>query len=181
MIIQYGTSYVLSPQQLLDCVTQNSGCTTGTLSRALRYLQSYGLESSSIYPFTSGFTGVAGACAFNAANAVAKIGTISPYTCTGQPEAYLRCMLLVRGPFIAGLYASTAFSTYTGGILTASSCGTASSTLYLQVVGYGAGHWILRGSFGLSWGEAGFARIEFGRNACGIANEVTFGTALPPI
>jgi len=46
----------------------------------------------------------------------------------------------------------------------------------VQIVGYDltgpVPYWIVRNTWGTSWGENGYVRIKFGSNMCGISNEV---------
>jgi len=49
----------------------------------------------------------------------------------------------------------------------------------VQIVGFdttksSASYWIVKNSWGDSWGEDGYVRLEFGTNACGVADEATF-------
>ena len=68
---------------------------------------------------------------------------------------------------------ATLWQTYTGGIITSTSgCG---STLNhaVQLVGYNAAqsYWIVRNSWGESWGEGGYIYVQEGKNVCGIAGQ----------
>ncbi len=47
----------------------------------------------------------------------------------------------------------------------------------VQLVGYGTdagtNYWSVRNSWGVSWGEVGYIRVERDKNLCGIADEPT--------
>jgi len=65
------------------------------------------------------------------------------------------------------------WQTYTGGVITsADGCGTALDH-NVQVTGYNeaGNYWIVRNSWGASWGNDGFVYVEAGKNVCGIAME----------
>merc|ERR1712110_756227 len=67
------------------------------------------------------------------------------------------------------------WQTYQGGVITASSgCGT-SIDHAVQATGYNAegNYWIVRNSWGETWGESGFVWVEYGSNVCGITDQAT--------
>ena len=70
---------------------------------------------------------------------------------------------------------ATALQTYSTGIL-GESCGR-SINHCVQVVGAGVSggtpYWKVRNSWGTSWGEDGYCKIQYGINACGIASDAT--------
>ena len=67
------------------------------------------------------------------------------------------------------------WQTYTGGVITTSSgCGTDLDHA-VQAVGYNAAgnYWIIRNSWGDSWGESGNVYVEYGHNVCGLTAQAT--------
>lgn len=70
------------------------------------------------------------------------------------------------------------FQAYTSGVLTGS-CGTNVDHAVL-VVGFGTDsgvdYWKVKNSWGPTWGENGYIRIERGSNKCGIGTEATYPT-----
>lgn len=66
-----------------------------------------------------------------------------------------------------------AWSFYSGGIF--SDCGTSLDHGVLAV-GYTDDYWIVKNSWGASWGESGFIRLAMG-NTCGILNSASYPTA----
>jgi len=76
------------------------------------------------------------------------------------------------------------FQMYTSGIIDSTSCGTNLDHGVL-VVGYGTesgkDYWILKNSWGSSWGESGFFRIARsstdGSGICGLMEEPSYPTA----
>ena len=72
---------------------------------------------------------------------------------------------------------ATIWQTYTSGVITtASDCGTQLDHC-VQVAGYNSAgsppYWIVRNSWGTSWGNAGYIWVEAGHNICGIATDAT--------
>lgn len=49
----------------------------------------------------------------------------------------------------------------------------------MAIVGYSASgkYWIVRNSWGSSWGESGYIRLQYGSNQCGMKNEVAYSTS----
>merc|ERR1711890_51337 len=70
---------------------------------------------------------------------------------------------------------ATLWQTYQVGVINAASgCGT-SIDHAVQATGYNAeqNYWIVRNSWGQSWGEEGFVYVEYGHNVCGITSQAT--------
>ena len=69
------------------------------------------------------------------------------------------------------------FSDYTSGTYTSTTCQNGPSNVNHAVlaVGYGTDdsgmdYWVVKNSWGTSWGDKGFFKIERGVNMCGIAD-----------
>lgn len=74
--------------------------------------------------------------------------------------------ILDHGPVSASMWVNDPFVAYTGGVFNACG-GTSLGNHAVVLVGWDdsqgtAGVWILRNSWGTDWGEAGYARIEYG-------------------
>merc|ERR1712110_976893 len=136
-----------------------------------------GQEPNMDYPYTSGVTGQTGSCMSNAADVVEDVG--STYSLIAQSPSQESNMLaqIYESPMSVCVDA-TLWQTYTGGVITSSSgCGT-SIDHAVQATGYNAGgnYWIVRNSWGESWGESGFVWVEYGANVCGITDQATIVT-----
>jgi len=67
-----------------------------------------------------------------------------------------------------------AFQTYSSGILKAADCGSRLDHGVLNV-GYEEGsYWKIKNSWGTSWGESGYIRLEYGQNTCGMLNSASY-------
>merc|ERR1711988_532600 len=98
------------------------------------------------------------------------------FSCSSQDEDTLKSNLVSYGPISIACDASE-WSSYTGGVMTSSSCSSSSYQLdhAIQLVGYNADastpYWIVRNSWDTTWGEDGYIYLAMGSNTCGLANE----------
>jgi len=179
-----GSLPVLSEQQTVDCDTVDAGCNGGDLPSAFDYMKKAGgVEAETSYPYTA----KDGTCKFTASKVVAKLANYTYATpacfdsCNSQDETTLLNNLAVVGPSSICVNAADNWMTYTSGIIKAS-CTHSYSVLNhcVQLVGYNEDstgkYWIVRNSWGTSWGVKGYIYIQFGSNLCGIADEATFVT-----
>jgi len=160
----YGT-YALSPQQLVDCDTSDSGCNGGVYTNAWAYIYTAGgAESWSNYPFT----GTKGRCKFNPSYAAASLASstaVGPAnTPVGSPASSsdIYAFVYAHGPASAALDA-TPLQSYTGGIIGTSACGSGDSINHaILISGFDANndYFSVKNSWGTDWGEDGFFRIR---------------------
>ncbi|XP_057690899.1 procathepsin L-like [Corythoichthys intestinalis] len=162
----------LSPQNLVDCSGKygNRGCYGGFLDGAFRYvIDNGGIESEKSYPYT----GRAGPCLYNAAHRAANC---SSYRSVAQgDEGALKRAIALVGPVSVGIDASKpSFAFYSSGVYDDASCSQRVNHAML-VVGYGTlngkQYWLVKNSWGLSYGEKGYIRMVRNKNnQCGIAS-----------
>mmetsp|Transcript_9761 Transcript_9761/g.19804 ORF Transcript_9761/g.19804 Transcript_9761/m.19804 type:complete len:159 (-) Transcript_9761:213-689(-) len=154
-----GETVILSPQQIVSCDRTSQGCNGGWTESAYTYIKNNGgLETEDDYPYTS-WIGNSGTCKSDSSKAAA---TLSGYT-TVSGEDNMASYVQSTGPLSVCLDAST-WSSYTGGVMKV--CGS-SVDHCVQAVGVlpdtAGGYWKVRNSWGTTWGESGFIRLEFGR------------------
>jgi len=159
----------LSMQQVVDCDTQAYGCDGGWTYVAYEYIMSCGgYDSLSSYPYTA----VDGQCAYNPSNVEAKI-TNWAYVTQNQNEQTMMNYVGSTGPASICVDASS-WQYYNGGVL--STCGQ-SIDHCVHLVGYGTIDgtmaWIVRNSWGVSWGVSGYIYLEYGQDMCAMAQVVT--------
>jgi len=165
----------LSMEQIVQCDTGDYGCSGGWPYNAYKYVISAGgIDSYSSYPYTSQ-DGVTGSCHFVAADILATISSWQ-YVTQSQNEQQMQQFTYSSGPPSVCVDAST-WSSYNGGVITAASCGT-SIDHCVQIVGWdvvnGQNAWLVRNSWGTTWGPyGGYLYVEMGDDACGIAEVVT--------
>jgi C1A family cysteine protease len=162
----YESLVSLSMQQIVDCTTSCYGCNGGwTYSAFEEIISETGIDTYASYPYTCS----QGSCQFNKANIGASIKSWS-YVGQGS-EPTMLSYIQQTGPLSICVDAST-WSSYTGGVITCSSCGQQLDHC-VQLTGYdanvsGTKAWIVRNSWGTSWGYSGYLYVQYGCNACGI-------------
>jgi C1A family cysteine protease len=171
-----GTDYILSPEQVIQCDKTSEGCNGGWTEHAYEYLiNAGGQQTESTYPYTS-YAGSTGTCKVNSKDFVVSVTSYT--TITGSSvsvtESNMAAYVQNTGPLSVCLDAST-WSTYTGGTMSAATCGT-SVDHCVQAVGVDAstgGYWKVRNQWGTSWGLSGFIQLAYGTNTCDITNDPT--------
>jgi C1A family cysteine protease len=164
-------SGIFSEQQLVDCDKVDEGCNGGLMDQAFTYLESTGVMNSSDYSYT----GRGGQCKFDQSKVVAKVSgyKFANGKDNAVDENQLKQMLYENGPFSIAINA-TLLQFYFGGIFNPWSflCNPKSLNHGVLLVGYGVEgskpYWIIKNSWGSSWGEKGYFRLIAGKGACGV-------------
>lgn len=170
--INTGKLLKFSEQNIVDCVTSCYGCNGGLMTSAINYIvkkQGGKFMDGADYPYTA----VAGTCKFDASKA---IGQVSGYIEISRgSESDLAAKISQYGPACIAIDASHySFQLYSSGIYDESSCSSYSLDHGVGCVGYGSengtAYWIVRNSWGTSWGEQGYIRMRKDHNnQCGVA------------
>jgi C1A family cysteine protease len=159
-----GKSYVLSPEQIIQCDTSSQGCNGGLTENAFAYVQKAGgIEQDKDYPYSS-TQGVTGKCQVKSDLFVVGVSSYTTLKGEGSMASYVQ----TTGP-LSICVDSTVWTTYSSGIL--SMCGQ-SVNHCVQAVGVDAssdGYWKVRNSWGTNWGENGYIRLAYGKNTCGLS------------
>jgi len=167
-----------SVEELIDCGTANGtnwGCDGGEPFGAFAWIISQGgLESAGCYGPQDPDQGCKESqCPVNPDPAlVLKSIAQVPGTDAALYGA------LTSAPVFVCVDASS-WSSYTGGILQASQCGTDIDHC-VQLTGYApdqGGYWKVRNSWGEDWGENGYAWLQYGTNTCGITSAAVLALA----
>ncbi|KAL4368304.1 hypothetical protein GQ457_05G024670 [Hibiscus cannabinus] len=169
-------------QELVDCDTkgEDQGCQGGLMDDAFQFIEkNKGLTTESNYPYK----GVDGTCNSNEeANHAATINGFQDVP--ANSEDALQKAVANQPVSVAIDACGFEFQFYSSGVFTGS-CGTQLDH-GVTAVGYGEDddgtkYWLVKNSWGTSWGEQGYIRMQRDVDAkeglCGIAMQASYTTA----
>jgi C1A family cysteine protease len=160
----------VSEQQLVDCSKNGQtlfGCQGGWPWAAAQWAQSKnGLCSQTAYPYTARDGACKSGC--ESVKSTAIKGVV-------QQKGEDQLLKGVDGqPVSICLDAMGGFQSYRSGIFDGP-CGTQMNHAVLAV-GYTADAWIVKNSWGTSWGDKGYIQMRRGKNLCGLSNVLMWGS-----
>mmetsp|Transcript_85424 Transcript_85424/g.169447 ORF Transcript_85424/g.169447 Transcript_85424/m.169447 type:complete len:358 (-) Transcript_85424:158-1231(-) len=176
-----GNLVSLSEQQLVDCAADfnNHGCQGGLPSQAMEYIRYRGgLQKEVDYPYN----GRNQKCNSLESKAVAHIADVVNIT-QGDENGILLAVGTV-GPVSIAYDCTLGFQFYHKGVYDGWFCGTKPSQVNHAVLAVGYGHdsksgkdyWLVKNSWGASFGEKGYFRIVRNKNKCGLADCASYPT-----
>ena len=174
------TNVILSPQYLVSCDTSSEGCQGGYLDTTWKFLQKTGLPTDACTPYTSG-GGDSGNCPSTCKDGSAPQFYKATNLGSATDAASIAQAIVSGGPVQAAFSVYQDFMHYTSGVYKHVS-GSLLGGHAIEIVGFGVTpdnvqYWIVKNSWGTSWGNQGYFWILKGQNECGIESNVYWGDA----
>lgn len=169
----------LAEQFLVDCDTKvDNGCHGGLPWEAYAYIiEEGGVPAEADYPYTA----KDGTCSKDPETYVYSVESWSQ---VGKDEdVEIRAAMMEKGSISIGIHAGSGMMGYKGGVWKAKFCGKRLNHA-VNIVGWGEDKgepfWLIRNSWGSSWGEDGYMRISRGSGRCGLNEACTIVDVAPP-
>ncbi|XP_013910060.1 PREDICTED: cathepsin O-like [Thamnophis sirtalis] len=165
--IKRNTLEELSVQQVIDCSYNNYGCNGGSTISALSWLNEthVKLVRDSKYPFQAH----AGLCHyFRRSDFGISVTDYVAYDLSKHEDEMMK-MLIKWGP-LSVVVDALSWQDYLGGIIQ-HHCSSGEQNHAVVVTGFDRTgvipYWIVRNSWGRTWGINGYAHVKMGSNICG--------------
>ncbi|XP_021899052.1 zingipain-2-like [Carica papaya] len=176
--IKTGKLVSLSEQELVDCVSKSDGCSGGWMNYAFEYVKENGITTEENYEYKAND----GHC--NSIKSIIPAANITNYENVPQNDERALQQAVAKQPVSVAIDArGSEFQFYSSGIFNGV-CGN-SLTHAVTIVGYGSekgiDYWLIKNSWGKTWGDAGYMKIK--RNGgvpgglCGIAMQASYPIA----
>jgi len=175
-----GNLVSLSEQNLMDCSKSygNAGCNGGLMDDAFKYIiANGGIDTEASYPYQAATTYD---CQYKTAN---RGSTLEKFTDVSSGSETALATAVNGRPVSVAIDAShNSFQLYTSGVYYEPACSSTALDHGVLAVGYGSDngsdYWVVKNSWGTSWGMAGYIWMARGRdNNCGIATMASYPTA----
>lgn len=154
---------VFAPQLSVSCDSRNSGCGGGYF-HALDFFKTFGAVDESQFKYSASDE----RCASNLSPLVKIKNWFYVGASDREPTTEeLKTALLLYGPLSIEIAASSAFMNYGGGVY--NNCNSMRVNHMITLVGFddSTQSWIVKNSWGESWGENGYGRIVYVQNRSG--------------
>ena len=156
----------LSEEYVLSCNPYKYSCSGGNIALGMVIAPYKGVVTETCFPYT-GKKKTCQYCSSPAWTLLANWGYLTSDT-TIPTQTAIKTAISTYGAVTAYVYADTAFQAYTGGVFKTTKKYT-STNHAIQLVGWddSKGAWLLKNSWGQSWGINGFMWIDYSTNRVG--------------
>lgn len=171
-----GRLETISAQNLIDCANRKAGykldgCAGGMFPDAFQYvINNNGIDDEECYPYGANDREP---CRFTQK---CNAGNLVGWRRLPPTEEALKEAVAKHGPVLAAIHSNDDFFSYNSGVYDDPKCTNERSKINhgVVVVGYGSENgkdfWIVRNSWGYTWGEKGYMKLVRGKpNNCCIA------------
>jgi C1A family cysteine protease len=150
-----------SEQASVDCDRGNNGCGGGSPDTAMAFQKSSGLPLLSEYPYVAKDQ----TCKLDGL----KVSKTTSFTYNFPSSEAALTSAVNSGVVYISVYANRNFMSYKNGIFSDPDCSTGPTNHAIAVVGYDQAqtYWKVRNSWGSTWGENGYIRMENLKNKYG--------------
>jgi len=165
-----------SEQHLLDCGYNyqglNNGCQGAAPHGYAKFLvdKKPNMASEKDYPYKN----TVGTCPTTYKTFFQGASITGGYWTEQGSEDTLKKLVHENGAVSTGVFVDMNFQNYKGGIF--AGCGSGEPNHAVVVVGYGSengvDYWLIKNSWGTSWGEKGYMRLKRGAKQCGIGGTI---------
>lgn len=196
---------ILAPQVLINC-NGGGSCNGGDPTGVYEYIAEHGIpdETCQAYTASNGVCSPLGIC--DSCSPGRDGEPFLPGTCAAVPSPTLyglseygnvvgeqpfgsnafaiKAEIYARGPVACDISVTQRFELYQGGVFSQQRLLSIPNHI-IAVTGwgvtqYGTEYWIARNSWGSSWGESGFVRVQMHKDNLGIERGCTFGVPTLP-
>jgi len=171
----------LSEQNLMDCSGSygNQGCNGGLMNSAFQYIiANKGIDTEASYPYQT----KQGTCRFTTANIGATLTGFK--NVAAKSESALLAALNTQPVSVAIDASQNSFQLYKSGVYYETKCSSSNLDHGVLAIGYGtddatgSDYWLVKNSWGTSWGMSGFINMARNKNNnCGIATQASYPLA----
>ncbi|MBN1485142.1 MAG: protease inhibitor I42 family protein, partial [Chloroflexia bacterium] len=183
ILIQDGITRDLSEQYLVSCNTDGWGCDGGWWAHDYHEWKVPPSEPAAGAVYEADFPYTAADDPCNPPHTHHE--TITNWEYVGSSSSVpsttdIKQAIYDHGPVAAAVCVNTSFQSYGGGIFSGPGCTSVNHAIVLVGWDDSDGVWILRNSWGPSWGESGYMRITYGTSQVGYgANYVEYQASGP--
>jgi C1A family cysteine protease len=169
--INDGETVDLSEQYLVSCNDEGWGCDGGFWAHDYHQYKKVSGEYEAGAVQESNFPYQASDATCNPPHEKSQQITSWQYVCgssTCKPSTdQIQQAIYEHGPITVSVCANDAMSSYSGGVFSGPSCNSLNHAVVLVGWNDSEGAWIMRNSWGSSWGESGYMRIGYGVSGIG--------------